>query len=181
MVHATARLEALTALEHRQFIFGHVLGVLGYCSSFMVRAPFPYGEDIQDEAARIALGFPPRKVTVQHNLERVALCGDLGLPTVASRLAGDTLCLFHRIHCVPKSSQLWRVFNTYRRACAQQVDQRGNWCAWVRKVLTDIGHPEYWLNGWPPAPPLGVPCPYCASSTERLVDRATGHTAGPVA
>ena len=154
MVHASARLEALTALEHRQFIFGHVLGVLGYCSSFMGRAPFPYGEDIQDEAARIALGFPPRKV--QRNLDRVALCGDLGLPTVASRLAGDTLRLFHRIHCVPKSSQLWRVFNTYRRACAQQVDQRGNWCAWVRKVLADIGHPEYWQNGWPPAPPPGA-------------------------
>jgi hypothetical protein len=134
MVHASARLEALTA---RQFIFRHVLGVLGYCSSFMGHAPFAYGEDIQDEAARIALGFPPRKV--QRNLDRVALCGDLGFPTVASRLAGDTLRLFHRIHCVPKSSQLWRVFNTYRRACAQQVDQRGNWCAWVRKVLADIG------------------------------------------
>ena len=152
MVHASARLEALTALEHRQFIFGHVLGVLGYCSSFMARAPFPYGEDIQDEAARVALGFPPRKV--QPGLDRVALCGDLGLPTVASRLAGDTLRLFHRIHCVPKSSQLWRVFNTYRRTCMQQVDQRGNWCAWVCKVLADIGHPEYWQNGWPPAPPL---------------------------
>jgi hypothetical protein len=32
----------------------------------------------------------------------------------------------------------------------------GNWCAWVRNVLTDIGHPEYWLNGWPPSPPLGA-------------------------
>ncbi len=90
MVHASARLEALTALEHRQFndIFGHVLGVLGYCSSFMGRAPFPYCEDIQDEAARIALGFPPRKV--QRNLDRVALCGDLGLPKVASRLGRRT-------------------------------------------------------------------------------------------
>jgi hypothetical protein len=153
MVHASARLEALTALEHRQFIFGHVLGVLGYCSSFLARAPCPYGEDVQDEAARIAMGFPPRDVLAR--LERTALCGDLGLPSVESRLAGDTLRLFLRIHSVPKSAQLWRVFNTYRAACSQQADQRGNWCTWVRKILMDIGHPEYWLDGWPPVVPLG--------------------------
>ena len=118
IVKCAAACLALTALDCRQFYFANAAAVAEYAAGIMVRGPSDTAEFIAKQGRMAMLGFSKKR----SNVEDIAMRGDMGLWTTDSRFDMHTLNLFKRISSVPKSSQLWRVYDHYRHACEAAGD-----------------------------------------------------------